>query len=210
MTIHEPATLATDYLLALLGFGLAWHLAWHGAKAHPARRWWCRSIAAMAVSALAGGSYHGFAPNCSPLIDAIWWRMVLALICLMGLTMALSLIRELVPADRRHGWDRVAFVKFGLSLVAVTAYPVFVVAMLDYGLAMLGWAVSALVFRRAWCGWMLAAIVLSAVAGWVQQSGWDLSDHFNHNDVFHVIQALAIIGFHQAGRFLGRATPDRP
>jgi hypothetical protein len=73
----------------------------------------------------------------------------------------------------------------------------------DYGLAMLAWVAAALVLRRKWSGWMLSGVGLSAVAGWVQQSGWGLSPGFNHNDVFHVIQALALVGFYRAGSGLG-------
>ena len=37
MTIHEPATLLTDYLLALLGMVCGWKL---GRLANPPQRWW--------------------------------------------------------------------------------------------------------------------------------------------------------------------------
>ena len=90
----------------------------------------------------------------------------------------------------------------------MTVWPDFRVAMADYGLAMLAWVVAALVLRRKWSGWMLSGVGLSAVAGWVQQSGWGLSPGFNHNDVFHVIQALALAGFYRAGCHLG-ATGNR-
>jgi hypothetical protein len=93
--------------------------------------------------------------------------------------------------------------KFVLSLFAVMIWPDFRVAMADYGLAMLAWVFASLVLRRKWSAWMLLGVGLSAVAGWVQQSGWGLTPGFNHNDVFHVIQALALLGFYRAGCRLG-------
>ncbi len=155
----------------------------------------------MALSALVGGLYHGFAPNFHTAVDGGWWRVVLCLICVMGLTMAVSLIHEIRP--RGGGWMRLVGAKFLLSVSAVMFWPDFRVAMADYGLAMLAWVVAALVLRRKWSGWMLLGVGLSAVAGWVQQSGWGLSPGFNHNDVFHVIQALALVGFYRAGCGLG-------
>lgn len=203
MTIHEPATLATDLLLAVLGFGLAWRLRKKVSPDNRAATWWCAALVAMAVSALVGGLYHGFAPNFPPPVDGVWWRLVLLLICMMGLTMAVSLIHEVAPDGRK--WIRVAALKCLLSIGTVMAWPDFRVAMADYGLAMLAWVPAALVLRRGWSGWMLGAVALSAVAGWVQQSGWSLAAGFNHNDAFHVIQALALAGFYQAGCHLGPA-----
>lgn len=203
MTIHEPATLATDLLLAVLGSGLAWRLWKKVTPENRAAIWWCRALLAMALSALVGGLYHGFAPNFHASVDGIWWRLVLVLICVMGLTMAVSLVHEVRP--RGLGWMRLLGVKFLLSVVAVIVWPDFRVAMVDYGLAMLAWVVAALVQRRKWSGWMLLGVGLSAVAGWVQQSGWAWSPGFNHNDVFHVIQALALVGFYRAGCGLGGA-----
>lgn len=201
MTIHEPATLATDLLLALLGGGLAWRLRKKVTSENRAANWWCGALGAMAVSALVGGLYHGFAPNFSAAVDGIWWRVVLTMICLMGLTMAVSLIHE--TGLRGGGWIWVVRAKFLLSVTAVMLWPDFRVAMADYGLAMLAWVVAVLVLRRKWSGWMLSGVGLSAVAGWVQQSEWGLSPGFNHNDVFHVIQALALVGFYRAGCKLG-------
>jgi hypothetical protein len=119
--------------------------------------------------------------------------------------MALSLMHELVPAGRQREWTvLIAFqlVAFGGAAIK---HPVFVVVIIDYGLTMLAWAVAALILRRTWSGWMLAGIGLSVGAALVQQQGWAPSRQFNHNDLFHVIQALALIGFYAAGRRLTAA-----
>ncbi len=158
----------------------------------------------MSISAFVGGSYHGFAPNFALEVAAVWWRLVLILVCGIGFCMGVSLIREIVPAGRQRGWNRIVFAKFTLSLVAVIAYPKFLVALLDYGLAMIAWAVASIFCRRKWSGWMLAAVGLSMLAGWVQQSRLSISAHFNHNDLYHLIQALALIGFYRGGCLLGR------
>lgn len=205
MSIHEPATLLTDYLLAILGGYLAWRLHRKMESDHPAARWWIRALLAMSVSAFVGGSYHGFAPNFSPQFVAAWWRFVLILVCAIGLCLGVSLIREIVPLKRQRGWNGFLVAKFTLSVAVVMIHPKFLVAMLDYGLAMTAWAVAALVYRRAWSGWMIVAVGLSAVAGWVQQSRWGIPVHLDHNAVYHLIQALALFGFYQGGRLVGRS-----
>ena len=77
----------------------------------------------------------------------------------------------------------------------------------DYLLAgFSGWLAWRL--RRPWRGWMLAGIGLSIIAALVQQLGWAPAPHFNHNDLYHVIQALALGGFYRAGRkFAGPTGP---
>jgi hypothetical protein len=87
-------------------------------------------------------------------------------------------------------------------LGAVLSFPHFVIAIVDYGLAMLSWAGAALYASRPWRGWILTAVALSATAVWVQQSGFSWSTYLNHNDLFHLIQALALIGFFRAAKLM--------
>ena len=207
MTIYEPATLLTDGLLAVLAGGLAWRLRHHTPAANLAGCWWSRALGLTALSALVGGCHHGFAPNFSPALEEGWWIVVLLIICFTSAAMALGLLHELRPAGRRHLWQRLIAVKFALFAVAVIILQKFVVVIIDYGLVMLAWAVAAVMLRRAWSGWMLAGIGLSVGAALVQQLGWAPARHFNHNDLYHVIQALALICFYAAGRRFTAAPP---
>jgi hypothetical protein len=206
MTIHEPATLLTDFLLALLAGWLAWRLG--ATTTTRAGRWFHRMLWLTAASALIGGSYHGFARNFSPLVIRSWWLATLLTISLLGAALAMSLLHEFLPPARQPVWRGLIAVKLAGFAAAIFYYHVFVVAIADYGLVLLAWAVAALAGRRAWRGWMLGAIVLSALAAAVQQLKLAPSVHFNHNDLYHVIQALALLGFHQAGRRL--AGPPAP
>jgi hypothetical protein len=45
-------------------------------------------------------------------------------------------------------------------------------------------------------GWMLAGVAVSVLAGLVQASGFALHAHFNHNDLYHVIQTAAMFAFY--------------
>ncbi|MDB6076532.1 MAG: hypothetical protein JWO82_279 [Akkermansiaceae bacterium] len=204
MTIHEPATLATDYLLSALGVWLAVRLQRRISVDNVAAIWWCLALLAMAASAFVGGSYHGFAPNLSAGLADGWWKGVLAIIVLLALAMEFSLVREVVAAQRQMKWLLLSSLKAAVALAAVLKWPLFAVVMADYGLAMLFWAAAAVMLRRPWAGWMLGGVVLSGVAGWVQRSGFGLGAFFDHNAVFHVIQVLAIYGFYRGGLILGK------
>jgi hypothetical protein len=48
----------------------------------------------------------------------------------------------------------------------------------------------------------VSGILVSFVASLIQQSGFALHQHFNHNDIFHVIQLLALWLLYRGGRLL--------
>ena len=52
---------------------------------------------------------------------------------------------------------------------------------------------------------MIVGIALSITAAVVQQLRWAPFPWFNHNDLYHVIQAVAFVGFYRAARHL---SPD--
>jgi hypothetical protein len=199
MTVYEPATLLTDGLLGTLAAWFGWRLQRRPVAVHPAAIWWSYMLGLTAASACLGGSYHGFAPNFPAAVGNAWWLATLWNINLLSAAMALSLLHELVPGKKQRPWQLLIGFKLALFAGAAAVHPDFVVVILDYGLTMLAWAAAALLLRRPWRGWMLAAIGLSVVAALVQQMHWAPSAAFNHNDLYHVIQALALLLFYRAG-----------
>jgi hypothetical protein len=200
MNLYEPATLITDYLLALVA--LVCGLLLRRNNPAPARSWFARTLMLSALSAFVGGSYHGFGPNFATEIQAIWWRATLIILSLVSAALALSLMHE-VASPHRQSWLRsLIMLKLVVFVTLALAKPVFLFAIIDYGTALLAWIVTALVTRRPWRGWMQAAFGLSFVAAAVQQLQLSPSSHFNHNDLYHVIQAVAFLAFYRAGKRL--------
>ena len=202
MTLYEPATLITDYLLSALTLALGWRL---GRDQPPlARRWFARTLLLSALSAFVGGSYHGLAPNFPPDIAAVWWRAVLVVLSFVSAALALSWMHEIVTPTH-HRWVRVVIVlKLGVFVLIALIKPAFLVAIGDYGTALLAWLAAAAVLRRPWRAWMLTAIGLSAAAAAIEQLRLSPSLHFNHNDLYHVVQGVAFVGFYRAARLFGR------
>lgn len=199
VNLHEPATFLTDCLLA----GLALFLAWRLRVPAPTVRWWRRTFGLTAASAFVGGTYHGFGPNFSTALQSIWWLVTLWIISGVSACLALSLLHELAPARWQPLWRRVIGLKFALALTAAIVWPVFLVAIVDYGLALASWLVAALAVCRPWRGWMLAGLGLSVGAAVVQQSGWPRLPYLNHNDLYHLVQALGLIAFFRGARRMG-------
>ena len=207
MTLHEPATLATDYALTAIAAWLARRLHQHTPSANFAARWWVWTLILTAVAAFVGGSYHGFGPNLPPGVAAHWWLVTLWLVCLISAAMSASWIFEMIrPAAQRAGFALVVVKLLAFAVVAVLR-PSFAVVILDYGLSILLWLGAALVLRRAWRTWMIAATVLSIAGALVQLLRLAPASWFNHNDLYHVIQFLGVAAFYRAARRLSPFTP---
>lgn len=202
MQIHEPATLITDYLLAVLAVVLAVLLRRRSPPVAQARRWMTVALALIGLSAAIGGSYHGFAPNFGEPAAGMWWWFTLLTLLLVSAALAHSLTLELTFGSGQP-FVRAVIV---LKLVAFAAFainkPLFLVAVVDYGITLVAWLAAALTGHRPWKRDMLMAIALSGIAAAVQQLQLAPSRVFNHNDLYHVIQAFALITFYRAGRRL--------
>ena len=96
MSISEPSTLLTDYVLAAvaLAFAGAWPPRRARATARRAR-WWAAAFALGAVAALAGGIVHGFVAWLPP-----WWRAALWTTTLMSTALAGTLLSRAQRATR--------------------------------------------------------------------------------------------------------------
>jgi hypothetical protein len=49
----------------------------------------------------------------------------------------------------------------------------------------------------------VGGILLSFVGAAIQQSGFSLHQHFNHNDLFHIVQMGAFYLLYRGGKVLG-------
>jgi hypothetical protein len=207
MTIHEPATLLTDYALTVIAGVLAYRLQrLQGSSFSDARRWFLIGLTLSAISAFVGGSYHGFAPNVSETLAAWWWKFTLLTLHLVSASLAMSLVEEVSPENQKPAWTWLVRLKFVAFACVAIAHPTFLVAIADYGTALVGWLLAASIGRFPWRRAMLAGIALSIVAAVVQQRRWAPSASFNHNDLYHVIEAVALFAFYRAGRQLGGAS----
>lgn len=191
--ITEPATLVTDYLLAVFTAALAWRLYADGGAV---QRWWAVAFAATSVSGVAGGTVHGFQKVIPAATLAALWMLTLAaiLVAAVGVMLATFAVTRL-SRHMRRGLTVLTCVIYGVYGSWVLAHPRFALAIAGYGAALV---VLAFVHARAWAAtrasesaFILAGVAVSIVAAGVQLSGWAPHRLFNHNDLFHVIQAGA-------------------
>lgn len=204
LRIAEPSTLITDLLLGALalacGIGLLRRSGW----ADRAARLWGAGLLTLGVAAIAGGLYHGFRPLLAPLaVTALWKSTVLAigladLLLLAGALFAWAgrrLRRLLLP---------LLVAKFAVYAVWMAGHDDFLYVLLEYGPSLLLLLVLALVAwrRRPDRGGaaITAGVLVSVLAALVQASGLSLHRHLNHNDLYHLVQMVAVWLFYRGAR----------
>lgn len=193
--ISEPMTLATDYLLAAVT-GAAGVLTLRTAAGQSSRRSWGIAFLALALAAALGGTHHGFA------LQALWKPTVLT----VGVASCGMLAGSAFATTR--GALRQALLGFAVAKLAVFWLWTwrddrFIWVLADTAIAFAAVALlHALRLRDAGSRSILAGVGLSLAAAAVQASGLDLHRHFNHNDLYHVIQIAAIALYYRGVRRL--------
>jgi hypothetical protein len=172
VTLHEPMTLATDYLLGAAAL-------WFAVRLWSVHRLWALAFACTAAASFCGGTYHGLLP------DPVLWKFTVFSVGLASFFLLAGTARRLAA---------LAAVKLVVYLSWMIAHDDFVWVIADYGITLL--LVGVVRWRNRW---VIGSIALSIVGALVQQSGFALHRHFNHNDIYHVIQLAALWLLYRGG-----------
>lgn len=202
MSLSEPMTMATDYVVA------AGALLWGARLAALARRrgdsavgWWAVGFGAIAVAALAGGTWHGFLDMLAPAAAAALWQVTLLAAGAVGFAILAATFTSQVSGRLRNVLVAAAALKLGVYTFWMASHDDFVWVILDYGGSMV---VALVLHAAAWfrrrepaAPWIVGAILVSFAGAAVQASGFGLHRHFNHNDLYHVIQIGGLYLFYR-------------
>ena len=202
--LREPTTVLTDVALTVAGVWCAARLAALTDGAAPLLL--AGAFVLLAASALLGAVVHGVGPSLGDAVSKPIWRATLLLALL---TNALLLGAEVV-AHAAGAWRGVMLAVVGAKLaaasVAVVRQPVFRWVVYD---SLATFAAVAAIEGVAWGArgapsgpWMLGAVALSMAAGALQHFRVAPHRHFNHNDLYHVVQLAAMVLFYRGGLLL--------
>jgi len=203
--ISEPMTLATDYALGAVSAVLGWRL-YLDSREDRARRCWALAFGALAVSALLGGTHHGFAAVMSRAwYDSSWKATVLA-IGLFSFGMMAGSVLATARGRARTGLLAFAGAQLALYTAWMLTHDEYRYVVLDTAVAM-----TTLLFLHGWSAalrgdpasyWTLAGVAVSVAAAAVQLNRVSLHQHFNHNDLYHLFQIAGILLFFRGGKLL--------
>lgn len=209
MPITEPITMLTDYAIAVETSGFSILLFKLGQfRQQTAIKFWAAAFGNVAIAAALGGTCHGFARLLKGSVLALLWKIMLLALSLAGCFMLLATLKSSLPRRWQRWGNGLVGIKFfaylGWTILHPSLDDAFVYGVVDYLSAML-WVllleISAVFhFRRSL--WIIAGILMSGVAIAFQTSGVVLFKYFNHNDLYHLIQMIALYWFYRGARLL--------
>jgi hypothetical protein len=203
--IAEPATLLTDYALAGVTAWLAL-LLFRERGDRRARSLWTLAFAALALGALLGGTWHGFAPVLSETALTLLWKATVLAIGVASFGMLAGSSAATTPPAGAKALFWIAAAKLALYSGWMLFHGEYIWVIADTGLAL-----GAVVALHVWSAvrardraslWILGGAAASLLAAAVQARGFALHPNFNHNDLYHVIQIGAMLLFYAGARRL--------
>jgi len=200
-------TVATNAVLAVLAFVFATRLAQHSAtEGSAAGGCLAAALSATGLAALIGALAHGTDPARDAALRERFWRGALYTTGLIGAASVASVAFFATRGITRSAILALAGIKLVVFIVRVTRRPEFRIAAADYGAALaivlVGAAYETFWRRAPGMVWLIAGVLGSLVAGIIQARKLALHRHFNHNDLYHVIQMVALYAFHRGGTLL--------
>jgi hypothetical protein len=205
--MNEPDVTITDYILAVEALTFAVLIA-RTATETPVQRWFVIFFGATAVASLAGGTVHGFFADSKAL-----WRFVL--IALGVVSASAWAIGARLLFD-----ERIARLITGAAVVELVVYSLLVVFVTDsFSIAIANYLPATLFLIAAFFAAYrsgagtpvaigLSGLLLTLVAAAVQQARIALHPiYFNHNALYHLLQAIALLLIFRAAIFLAPLVP---
>lgn len=185
-------TLATDYVLAAVG-AVTGILVLRSQAGHKSRRWWGIALLCLALAAALGGTHHGFA---LPML----WKPTIFIAGAASAAMVTGSAYATVHGNLRRWLLVLVALKLALFWAWTWQDARFIWVVADSGAAFALVALMHCFKRDAAAPGILGGVGLSLAAGAAQASGLDLHRHFNHNDLYHVIQVAALLAFYRGIR----------
>ena len=150
MSLSEPTTLVTDYVLAV--FSMVFGIALLRLRTHRGTLLWSIGFLSLAASGLTGGSFHGFRLMMSDATHRSLWNITCILI---GASAGFMVSGAMTGPLSRYGKNT---------------------------------------------RWHAAGLVVSIAGLVIQQGHLSLHPDFNHNDLFHCVQIVALCCFFWGAR----------
>jgi hypothetical protein len=214
----EPDVALTDYGLTVLCAVLAHFVYRRGTPGNAFRDWFTLFFLATGAAALFGGTVHGFFEEEGSAGHAILWRATMVSIGAATLA-GWAIAAQLLLSDRL---SRLVTLFAGIQVALYVLLVLFLVQ--DFRVAIFEYLPAALFMliglaRAYWrdrvgaLAVAAAGMVLTFVAAAVQQAGIGLHPvYFNHNALYHLIQAIALVMLFLGARHLsgGNTTTGEP
>ncbi|MEE9166212.1 MAG: hypothetical protein V3U24_01915 [Candidatus Neomarinimicrobiota bacterium] len=195
--IYEPMTSVTDFFLGLVTFYCAVRISevyWQ--KYYPFHFHLSWTLYMISGAAFLSGILHGFGPHFPEYLKNFLWGAVLQLVNLSGVFFLLGSLSAVLSGNT-YGLSRwipvLAFLVYSGKLLAtgeVTWAVRFCGPVIVFALVMMVYLYLRTDDRGI--GVITGGLVLALVSGLFWVSSWSPDTGFSHNDIYHVVQTVAL------------------
>jgi hypothetical protein len=204
----EPDVTLTDYVLCAECAAFAWLIARRPANLMELRRWTILFFVFTALAALCGGTVHGFYAGESGSMGRVLWKISMLAIGATALAAWAIGAYLLFGSHRPHFLLSVAAtLTAAYAAVIIFVTDAFWVAVAGYlpaaAFLLAGFLRAAVLGRASWATLGACGLALSFGAAAIQQLRIALHPvYFNHNALYHLVQAAALVLLFIASRGL--------
>lgn len=204
----------TDYVLGSAAAVFAIRLfALTNTNRSIALRLWAALFVATSAASFLGGTYHGFTEELSATALALLWYFTTLAVGIASFCFLTATIMQHAPARLRSILLLAAAVKLVVYSVWMMSHDSFLFVIAEYGISLLivlTVKVAAQIRGRdPSAKWIIAAIAVAMIAAGIQGSRIRLHEHFNHNDLYHLIQVVSLYLFYRGARLVGDGPETR-
>lgn len=207
MRITEPMTMMTDYVMGALAFVLAMRIVGDAAAGRQlSGRLWAAALVMTAVAAFLGGTYHGFIQWMPGAYGRAMWKATLLATGIGSACLLAAAVTAATAGALQRALVAVVVVKLLVYVWTIATKDQFALVIADYGTALLAVALAAWFIRpsgltpAAW--WITGGVAVAVLAGAIQRAHLAPHVHFNHNDLFHVVQMASLYLLYRGGLLL--------
>lgn len=166
---------------------------------------WGASFLLIATAAIAGGTFHGFREQLGS-FSASLWKIVVYSIGLSALLMACATILATLRPSLQWLLIGTMVAKFAIfAYRAGTRIEYKYVAyegLLSMAVIIVLQLIALTTQHTLSAKWILAGTALSIAAAGIQLSGFDLHRNLIHNDLYHIVQMIAMYIWYRGGLLL--------
>jgi hypothetical protein len=215
VTIHDPDVALTDLGLTLLGGYLGW-LLWRAPGRSTLRKIGAVLMAGLASAALWGGVFHAFFPDGTATLPGfLTWIPVTISIAVAAsamLDLSLRLLLPEIPPRVRHTLLTIYGMTFVVVVLFVRESFGTIVYFYTPALLLLLFAAGRQALTSRDASWTLIStgLLVSMVAALLQQARVAVHPtYFDHNAVYHAVQALGLLFLYVGWRRASFPLKDR-
>jgi len=200
-------TMITDYGMGALAFVLAMRLLSDTvASRQLSGRLWAAALVMTAAAAFLGGTYHGFIEWMPRAAGRALWKATLLATGIGSACLFAAAVIAATAGPLRRALVALVAVKLAAYAWSIATKDSFLLVIADYGTALVAVALAAWFIRpsgltpAAW--WITGGVAVAVVAGAIQWAHLAPHAHFNHNDLFHVVQMASLYLLYRGGLLL--------